>query len=240
MTNELSSKTLEKIKKEKIEPTARWQFLMKEYVVWVLFALSVIVGGLAMAVIFFLMKVGALPFLKEQNSFLDFISFIPYFWFVLLAIFVFIAYLNFKYTQKGYKYNTYLIIIISMIISVLFGGVIYAVKGGEVIESLAYKNFHPYRKIMDMKGDRWSRRFQDRLSGIVKEKYENGEFDLETFEKQMWLIKMMSEKTHCPFEIGSRLRMTGKVLEPGVFEAEAIMPWFGRPGERPERCPMMK
>ena len=49
----ISKKILQKIRKEQIKPKPKWEFLLKNYVFWGAFILSIIVGGLASSVAIF-------------------------------------------------------------------------------------------------------------------------------------------------------------------------------------------
>ena len=101
MSEKITKKVLEKIKKEEIKPEAKWKFLLKDYFVWALFALSIIVGALAVSVIIFGIKIsdwgmydklagGPVKFLIMTLS---------YFWLLIFVAFISVAYYNLKHTK---------------------------------------------------------------------------------------------------------------------------------------------
>ena len=63
----LSEKVLKEIKEKKIEPAPRWQFLLKDYFVWLSFAASVIIGAIAFCVILYFLS-GIEPLITFHRS----------------------------------------------------------------------------------------------------------------------------------------------------------------------------
>ncbi|MBU1152058.1 hypothetical protein KJ632_04520, partial [Patescibacteria group bacterium] len=96
---------LKKIRDQHISPRPRWEFLLKDYTMWVAFGLCVIIGGIASSVtIFRLINSDWDVYERTGHSFASFaFESMPYFWILLFALFVVIAYLNFTHTKKGYK-----------------------------------------------------------------------------------------------------------------------------------------
>lgn len=145
----LEDKILEKIEEKKIKPKSRFSFLIKEYAIWSVFALAIIVGSVAVSVCIFAIKNNDWDIYKYANdNLLAFIlSTMPYFWIVLLLIFVFFGYINFKHTKRGYRYKFNLIILSSILISILFGFVLYKFGFGEIIDKTFSKNVPVYKNL---------------------------------------------------------------------------------------------
>jgi len=52
---EVTKNTLQKIKKENIKPIPKWQFLLKDSLVWGLFVLNLILGSIGFAIALYLL-----------------------------------------------------------------------------------------------------------------------------------------------------------------------------------------
>lgn len=209
--SDISQKILEKIKEKKIEPKSKWGFLLKDYLIWLFFGLSVLVGSLAVSVIIFLVVHLNSP-MKPARMFL------PYFWIIILTLFLFLAYYNFKYTKKGYKYNPYLIIVISILISIVLGAMLYRLSFGRKMEGVFYRRFPVYQKIMNRQGRMMVAPGQ--LGGVL-----NKDFTLKSFTGEEWKIisKEMNQEL-----FDERVMIFGRPVSEKEFEAERIIPFFER------------
>lgn len=221
----LTEKVLEQIKSEKLEPKSKWSFLLKEYVLWLVFGLVTLIGGVAVSVIIFLMKNEVLPNLKPAKG-LVFIF--PYFWILLLVVFLFLAYLNVKFTRKGYKYNPYLIIVVSILVSIVLGLGLFLVKGAEKVERGFYQHVPVYQKMMKMRGKQWLENQDGRLAGEVVSELKNDLFILKSFHDGEWQVetKKLSPKELQQVKLQKRLKVLGQRLEGKRFLADKIQPWF--------------
>jgi len=141
MNKDISQKVLKTIKDKKIKPKSKLGFSIKEYLFWLVFVLSVFIGSFAVSITIFMINRDCLG---RKLVLLN----IPYFWILILLIFLFLAYFNFKHTKKGYQYNSYLIIVISILISIVFGSVIYMFGQAEKTERMFYQKVPIYRKMM--------------------------------------------------------------------------------------------
>ena len=86
MKKDLSQKVLEEIKDKKIEPKAKWQFLLKDSFVWILFGLSIFVGALATAAAIFNIKFSDWDIYDRApgGRFSFVMEVLPYFWVIIL------------------------------------------------------------------------------------------------------------------------------------------------------------
>jgi len=94
----ISQKVLEAIKNQKIVPKPKWTFLLKENLMWAFGIASLIVGGLAFAVIIHMVRNNDWDVYQDiSGGLLQFILLtLPYFWIVFLALFIFIAHSIFQ------------------------------------------------------------------------------------------------------------------------------------------------
>ena len=118
--NDITKKIIDKIKQGQIKPRPKWEFLLKNYVIWALFAISIFIGSLATSVVIFMILNDGWGDFSNLSTGKAIILNIPYFWLAILALFLIVAYLNIKHTKKGYKYNPYLIMLLSVFVSIGF------------------------------------------------------------------------------------------------------------------------
>jgi hypothetical protein len=221
----LKNKILDQIKDKKVEPKGRWQFLLKDYVIWAVFGLSVIVGSIAFAVIILM--------LRTRYDFAETsLAVVPYFWIAVLTVFVLIAYLNLSQTKVGYKINPYLWVVISVVASIVLGSLVYTLGWSSHIERGVYRNLPAYQKVVDHKMKGWMNPEAGILIGHVENIEEKG-FELFSPDMHIWEVKY--EKLSPDFE-GKRVRVTGEVKDEDEFEAEEVFMMFGPP----KKCEIQK
>jgi len=242
MKDNIIQKVLGEIKTKKIEPKAKWQFLLKDSFVWVLFVLSILIGALATSAAIFNIKFsdwdvyGRMPI--ARSSFL--ISVLPYFWLIILVGLIFVSYYNLKHTKKGYKYSVVGIILLSLLASLILGSVSYSLGMGEKMERRATQHLPFYKGLEGRRMQMWQKHPDKMLAGKILKIYE-GKLDLEDLKKEMWEVNTESAKimSMVIFEEGEMIRVVGQKQDGQIFVAEGIMPWH-RPGVCNNGCERKK
>ena len=239
MTKEITNKVFEKIKKEDIRPDARWKFLLKDYLVWGLFASSIIIGALAVATIIFGIRIGDWDVHRQLAGgpikFL--IMTLSYFWLLIFVAFISVAYYNFKHTKKGYKYNIFTIVGISLLATLLLGGFAYSVGLGEKLENSLVRRAPFYKGMEHRRESMWNQQERGVLAGKILEVRES-DFDLEDIKKMKWQV-FMDKAEVMPMVIledGKMVGIFGKKMDDNTFEAHKIMP-FKKKGLKKIPCP---
>ena len=223
MTQQLSQKVLDKIKDEKIQPKAKWVFLFKDCAIWFVFALALVVGSLSVSVIIFLLLHDNLNIPDTQNGLKILFLSLPYFWLVILAVFLVIAYYNFQYTKHGYRYNPYLIIIISILLSLIIGSFVYALGGGQKIEEVSYQRMSFYQVMSEGKRKMLLENQDKVLIGMVVNIEPQGLIHLHCCGRQQWQVVYDPIQLELPIITpGERIIIMGHKQTEGVFEAEQV------------------
>lgn len=220
---DISKQVLQKIKQEKIAPEPRWKFLLKDYAVWIFFGISILLGGLATAVIIFLTQNSGWEIYSQgQASWLKFILLnIPYFWLLFFALFIFAAYYNFYHTTSGYRYRFFYILLISVACSIMFGSVIYGVGLGEKIEDIFYRKVPFYEEMMLHRQELWQQPKRGFLVGEIK--VDKEKIILLDPERNEWVLVFPSSSKFFDDDlVGQRVRTLGKILEPGIFQVKMM------------------
>ncbi|MBP7058258.1 hypothetical protein KBB06_02900 [Candidatus Gracilibacteria bacterium] len=227
---DLSQEILDTIKKEHIKPLPKWRFVLQKSFIWAMFVFCVLLGGLAFSsIIFHVNDVDLDVYSKFNSNFMEMaLSVIPYFWVVLMCLFLFAAYYNFKHTDGGYKYGTTLILLASIVGSLLVGLLIYYVDFNEPLEENVMEHVPFYNMMMPPKAVIWNRPEMGFLTGTIKD-FKNGqEFDLIGVAGDLWIVNYTEAKWQngaigIP---GMRVKMLGVKDGENHFTASDIRPWF--------------
>ena len=221
----LSNKILEKIKKGEIKPKSKWFFLSKNFLIWFLSFLSLILSSVIFSVIIYFFKSNdwELRHYISSNIFKFLIITLPYFWIIFLSIAIATFYYLFRQTKKGYKYSLLILIILSFVISLSFGfGMHYNFNLGGKIESLFIKKDF-YRRL-NHRHKMWDTPPQGRIGVIILEIEDANNFFIEDFRSQdKWRIISSAEtKQIGNLEVYKEVKVIGKNLDSQIFEAELI------------------
>lgn len=245
-SKDLSKEVLQKIKD--LRPTPKWQFLLKDYTVWGFSVLLLIIGSLAFSVIIFLVANNDWVVYENINdSLLEFILLtLPYVWIALLGIFIIIADYNFKHTKRGYKYGLQTIVISSIVISIIFGSILYNFGVGQAIDRVFEQKIPFYPKMIFQKHKMWIQPEKGLVAGVIVEMdIEN--LELKDIQGNIWKVDIKEVKLPPMFELeqGMQIKIAGEKLENDIFKALRILPPMHqkmnmldqnlRPG--PEMCP---
>lgn len=226
INEEFGRKLLEKMKEEKIAPKPRWQFLLKEYIVWGSGILALVVGGLATSVIvYFIQDNGSSVYQNMDGNWLKFIFLtLPYFWLIFLAFFIFVFYYNLKHTGKGYKYSVAVVAIVSILLSLILGGIFFQLGIGRFIDDVLGEGTPLYSSIINQQLVFWNAPDDGRLTGLVVSQNSNDEFIILDIDRQAWRVIAAPDHYFLPgiIEAGKPIRIIGVKIEDNVFQAQDI------------------
>jgi hypothetical protein len=238
----LCDKVLCKIKEEKIEPKPRWFFLARDYCIWSAFLFSVIVGSLAFCVVLAVSINNDWDIYGHlgRTFFQHLIFSLPYLWIILLALFLWLAYFNYKHTRKGYRYHAYTIFGLSIVSSIVLGSIFSASGMGTRIDRFldqSIPNFKAVNCCQTHEKD-WDQPEKGLLGGRIKDVVSQNDFQLEDFNGAIWLVQESAGTV--VFEplrvsVGEEVKIIGREQQENVFWAEEIRPWEGKGKARPVR-----
>lgn len=218
---------LHKIKDEKLQPKPRWQFLLKNYVVWGIGALALFLGSVSMSLIFYMSRytdpglynrAGGKPW---EILFLV----IPFFWIICLALFIFVVLYNIKHTKKGYRYSLSVMLAGIIGASVVIGAILYAVGFGEKVDDELGRRVPFYDHVINPHVDFWSRPANGRLTGMVISQVNDNEYVLIDRDRNEWNIIISNLEPHSKagIKIGKPTRLLGKIEAEKKFKVAEIM-----------------
>lgn len=225
---------MDKIKEKKVRPKARWRFLLKNYVIWSLGVLALLSGGLAFSLVIYLMWHQDWGIYQEiTDSFWKFaLLAMPYFWIIILVLFITAVNYNFKHTKKGYRYPLALIVALSVVASSVLGAIFFRAGAGRAIDDYLGERAPFYTEIFNRRPRLWVQPEDGRLAGLIISREAEEAYNLIDRERREWLIIEVEE----PVEIGRPVRIVGEQTGPNIFRAETVMP-FGPGRGIFMRCP---
>lgn len=156
---------------------------------------------------------------------------IPYFWFVIVGIFLGIAYYNFRHTKTGYRYQAYTVVLISFSVCLIIGGISYFVGAGADVDAIFTVSIPYYQYFVIHKEDLWMRPDKGLLSGVIRRMIENTQFELEDLKGKMWLVRHpdIELRGETVIEEGDAVKVIGERNSDDItFIAHEIKPWDGR------------
>ncbi len=228
--NNLADKITEKLEKENIKPTPKWQFLLKDYVLWVVFGINVLLGAVFFAIVLSSLGNNDWDIYKYLNQgFLEhIIRNMPYVRLTALGIFIFLSYYNYRYTDKGYKKKSRKIVLMGLVIIAIIGGTLAMFGRANILENVFKKAIPYYETVEEKRMKMWYHPEEGLLTGTIV-KVDDG-FVIEDYYKKRWLIDISKADWRGPVQeaqIGQQVKIIGKQLEVNKFKAEEIRPWNG-------------
>jgi len=229
----LCDRVLDKIKDEKIEPKPRWHFLLKDYFIWLAFAVSMIVGALAFCVTLSITAdndwdiyryLGLSP---AKHILLS----LPYVWIISILLFLGLALYNYKHTRSGYRHGTFVVLGLSVIGSVVLGSVFHSLGMGRKIDQMFAQNIPLYQNLHCCcnRKDIWTQPQKGLLGGKIMDFSGPDHFQVEDFVGKSWEIEGQNifwRGSLVPRK-GILIKMVGEKRKNNFFWAREVRPWSG-------------
>ncbi len=230
--NNKAEKILKNIKEKKIKPKAKWLFLVRNYLVWLMFGLAIFIGAIATSVIIFSLTSNDWDLYKVLEK--NFVSFaiisIPYIWVIVLILFSLLSYFNYKHTKTGYRVEPIKTISLSVVLSIVLGSVLFMGGFGEFIDYKLSKDIPYYEKMMAQRQLIWNNPEKGLLAGKIIEMNNKNDFYINSLSGEKWHIigNDILWKGRANGKEGEKIKIIGRIMGDKVFVAEEIRPWFGR------------
>lgn len=228
----LRARVLSRIEHESLAPTSRWIFFCYRSLTRLLFALSVGIGALAVAVsaTSVLHVRYALYEATHQNLYTFLVDALPYLWLFVLALTLMAAVYNFRHTAQGYRYSLSTLVISSAGLSIVGGAGLYAFGIGQLVDQKLDGMMPFYRSLEGRQVMLWQRPAEGRLVGVVAG--QGGTSTLVTFEDlsgERWKAEVddLSEADLELLHSARKVRLLGIVLStttPHIY-ACGVFPW---------------
>lgn len=222
----ISQEVLEKIQAGKITPKPKWQFLLKDSVVWGAGFTCVLVGALSTAVIIHMVTTSDFDLYASSNGSLPAYIFasMPYFWLVILALFILLAQYNVKHTKGGYRYSLPTIILAVIGASVVFGAAFHFMKIGRAIDYAFEEKVPYYAEVFAPRHKPWSHPEQGTLTGRIIDIENNTTIEIVDVNGEQWIIitEYAERVDYDQLREDRVVRAVGEMLEDMTFQAKFI------------------
>lgn len=228
---DISTKVMRQVEERKLAPKARWRFLLKDWVFWLAYAATLILGSLATAAAIFIwtdFDWSAMPLL--HRSWLEgALTALPYFWLAAFVVLAALAYLNFRHTERGYRLRAPLLVLANVVFSLLLGAAFYFAGLGQIMDRNFAGRVPFYRGAEAERQTFWSRPEQGLLSGEIIVAETNDTIRLRDWDGKTWTIRVSSAlwRPMAGHGVGDRIKIIGRIEDGDVFEADEIRPWQG-------------
>ncbi len=230
--NNLTKSVLEKIKKEQIKQVPKYKFIMRNYASWLFVIFSIIVSAMAISIIilsFFNMNISIAG--RASGGIIRHIMlFVPYFWFLILSLFIIFGLGNFIHTKYGYRHGYIFVVVISLILSSFFGFLIYSIGGAYKVEHyIRNASFNYYVDSELRREQMWTHADSGLLAGVQLNTIDGDidRFDLVDFTGKTWEIdsNKLDDKDLAIIAVVGKIAIIGTKKVGNVFEACKIIPW---------------
>jgi hypothetical protein len=237
MEKDFSKEVLEKIKTQQIKPRSKWHFVLRDSVVWFVFAASIVLGSLSFSVILHFWEINDWDAYYRINE--NFVAFIlvtmPYFWLICFMLFVFLAYLYLKHTRNGYKLEFAKVVVWNLALSLFFGSALYSVGAGRRAENEFAERSPFYKELRNEQEKIWLRPEQGVIIGRVTYIASSGEtLELDDPRQVTWIVDTSGTEYFQGFVVqeGFMIKVFGEQGEDNFFIAEEIQPLMKERGPR--------
>lgn len=225
MQSDLGQTIIDKIKSESLSPKPRWHFLLREWLVWTFGAFALIVGAASVAVMRYLAENSTWEMSSAcGQTFAGWLLLsLPYFWLLLLGLFLWLLYFNLKHTKNGYRYPMIYVALAALFASILLGLAFYTLGVGRLIDGVLGRKAPFYAHVFNPHVDFWSAPEEGRLAGlVVAHTADDNSLILIDRERGEWIVTYNSHDDSF-IVIGQPLRALGSIAGEHRFEAIKLM-----------------
>lgn len=203
---------LARIERAGVRPIPKQYFSLRNVLLWILAALSVVVGGLSVASIIF--RVANIPrVLPPGLTELPvpvIAKLMPVLWILLLGLFSFLAYREIRATKRGYKFELHTLLLALLLASCVFGIAFYATGVGARLDHFAGSHVPFVSRLDDTQKERWMRPERGFLIGTVTERSTDS-FMLVDPEHRIWTVQIGSTTDTEEIQVAMRVGVRGAV-----------------------------
>jgi len=210
----ISDKAFEVISNQKIKPIPKWEFVLKNWGLWLGFGLCLILLTLGISLSWF----GIIDNIITPN-----------FWIFMAFVFLVTSYYIFDKTKKAYRFEKWQRIVFILIIGVFVGGMLFKVGLASKVDRSLESRVGFYRQMVPMRMKVWSSPDQGYLSGKITKIIDRDNFQIIDFSGSVWTIigRNTIIRGRVQMRIGEEIKLIGVQKGPSEFEVEEIRPWNG-------------
>ena len=226
----LTDTVLKTIGERGLAPRPRWHFLLKNWIFWFLAGSTVVLGGIAVAIIIFVFfdHEGTARTYLNQSLVQDILLTIPYIWLVSLALLVALTRLLIHNVKQGYRYSIRKVLVVTLSLSILFGFILNAFELGDTIHEYLNETIPYYNSLVYTSKDGWSQPSKGLLGGTVLSIASTSELRLQDFHHIEWRVDISTVEYSDDYidpKVGDVIKMVGTETGKNTFQPQQLFPW---------------
>ncbi len=226
-TSQLQSSVMERIKSGEVCPRSRGWFTCLECFVYSAWLVSVLIGAIALAALFYIMIHGWYSFyeLTGMSRFGMVLAYLPVVWIVVLIGTVGLAYKNFRTTRRGYRYPVWLVLVACIGMSFIGGAAFYWLGVGQVVDTHLGERMSLYTSSLQQEIAFWDQPDDHRWRGALAST--SAGWILTDRTGAEWMVSVMHLPVgahQLPAE-GALVHLLGTSTQPGMVTACALSQW---------------
>lgn len=230
----LKATLLSRIEHEHVCPRSRLFFLGREFLLWSLWLLSVVVGALAVAVTLFVVLHTQYAFYEatHENFFTFMIEALPYLWILTFVVMVYAAVYQIRHTKRGYRYPLWMIMASSVVLSFASGSALQLFGFGYELDEVLGEHMLLYTSQKKFDERLWQDPDDGRLVGVqvYTTLAPTSTIVFEDVAGSRWTMQV-AELSPIDVEVlasGLKVRVLGKPLdeELHLFHGCVVLPWI--------------
>lgn len=232
-TCSLKESVLQRIEAGEVQPKPKWWFLCGECLMYVLWAISVILGAVAISVIIFVAEhsMFALFEATHESAFDYAIDTVPVAWIVVFVLMAVLAYYNYRHTTTGYRYSLIAILGSSTAFSIVGGVLLHSGGVGAYLDTQLAENMPMYESLERKELKMWLQPEEGRLVGRLAGAYSEGTTtEFVTADGAAWelVITELLEPDRIVLQNGGTVRVLGMVVTStaNTFYGCGVFPWM--------------
>ncbi|MCW1930362.1 MAG: hypothetical protein KIH62_003530 [Candidatus Kerfeldbacteria bacterium] len=228
-----SDAVMTQIKQKHLAPIPRWRFVLLNIGLWASGVAAAIVGALGVCMIIVVLKDSQWQLLSTRpHSGALIIRTLPYLWILLLVVFVYLAHKLVRHTRYGYTYAPLYILVISLCVSAVGGGVLYVSGIGNAFVSFIDDHRPPFHAMFIPQYAIFEDSAEGLLRGRVTKIISSKEFDLKDPRGEEWVVDISNASITGNIVENAIVHAAGEPEEGRVFRADVVLVMPGERGSR--------
>jgi len=208
----ISDKALKLINQQQIKPIPKWEFVAKNWGLWLGFIVSL---GLL------ILGVGVSWFSVVYNIIT------PYLWLMVAIVFLGVSFLLFEKTKRAYRFSKWLVIVFISIAGLAVGGMLFRAGLASKVDRNLEANVPYYRQIVPMKMMVWNNPSSGYLSGEIIS-INKSRFEIKDFDGKIWTITGDPlVRGRVEMVVGEEIKLIGTQTGTSSFAVDEVRPWNG-------------
>lgn len=221
MTNIINN-VLEKIKKGNIQPKPKWIFIFQNIFLWILVPIFIVFGAVSFSFIIHMFVSSDFDLrTRVSGNFFEFVlKTIPYFWIIILIVFLTVLYFDFRNTKGAYKFNFLKISLFGLALIVIIGTVFYFSGMARYFDNSLLR-MGTYKSLSCQNAKMWN----SPERGILAGKFINIQDNSGSFKDAVgktWNITFDNKIEFQKLDLNNDIKVIGRKLDENNFYGESF------------------